>query len=243
MTGNKKLSLESLRSLPFYVVVACINEVDTNRLFVMLSQQEQEKARRYRRESDRHRHILAHALKRVLLANVLAVDIHDLRFALNEYGKPYCQNPQAPYFNISHSGDWVALALSSSGEVGVDIEFPKKVDISSLISRICSPEQEKAFKDRGALSDAFWYIWSQKEAVSKANGRGLAIGIDNIDVSGAAGHSWVTVFSDRYQLWSQVFEAGVLSYAFANEDALVQAYRLAAHKGELEHHDCCFYEL
>ena len=38
----------------------------------------------------------------------------------NEGGKPYLDN--GPYFNISHSGEYVILGIHPSRDVGVDIE-------------------------------------------------------------------------------------------------------------------------
>ena len=61
----------------------------------------------------------------------------DAQLAYGENEKPYLKN-QGLYFNISHSGSYVALATSET-EVGVDIEkiAPRREDI---IGRCFQPE-------------------------------------------------------------------------------------------------------
>lgn len=47
--------------------------------------------------------------------------IQENQIERNEYGKPYFSNRELPCFNISHSGDYIACALSES-EIGIDIQ-------------------------------------------------------------------------------------------------------------------------
>lgn len=44
----------------------------------------------------------------------------------NSNGKPYFKNPDMPYFNISHSGNYVACVFDKI-EVGLDIQKIKKI--------------------------------------------------------------------------------------------------------------------
>lgn len=60
--------------------------------------------------------------------------------------------PGAPSFSIAHAGDWVACALAPAGAVGLDLEMPA------------------ARAPFGTLAD-----WVAREAVAKADGRGLAV--------------------------------------------------------------------
>ena len=54
----------------------------------------------------------------LMLLNHRNVDTKSLSLSYNEYGKPFLGNH---YFSISHSGEIVAVCLSTS-EVGIDIE-------------------------------------------------------------------------------------------------------------------------
>lgn len=236
-------SLKDLAAQNAFAVVANVTTLDIDGLRGLLSVEERERADRFRRQSDTSRYIAAHALKRRLLANALAVDIQDLRFAKTEYGKPYCEMVSAPYFNLSHSGDWVAFIFSREGDVGIDVEFPRNVDERALLKKICLPEQVEDICESGQLSNMFWYLWSQKEAVSKANGRGLAIGVEGIQVSGKPGYEQVMCSSQNYHLWSQSFESGVLSCVRVENAQIPAIYRLSSKKGRLDEGGCCFYEL
>lgn len=47
----------------------------------------------------------------------------ELTIERNWYGKPFLTDRENAWFNLSHSGSVMALVLSRTGEVGVDIEF------------------------------------------------------------------------------------------------------------------------
>ena len=66
-----------------------------------ISESQKEKALKYKNEKDQIRSMISS-----YLANSLSAD--ELLF--NEMGKPYYQN--GPYFNISHSGKFVVMAVS-----------------------------------------------------------------------------------------------------------------------------------
>ena len=88
-------------------------------------------------------------------------------FSFTPSGKPYLQDYPDFHFNISHSGEFTALALSDS-QVGVDIE--KLRDINLKIADRYFTDDEKAYvKD----NKSFFYIWTRKEAYLKMTGEGL----------------------------------------------------------------------
>ena len=92
-------------------------------------------------------------------------------YYLNEYGKPLSNNT---YFNISHSKGMI-VCLISDYEVGIDIEKirPYKKELKSYIS---NEDEEKYIK-----TDAnFYEIWTSKESLVKANGKGLRTNIKSI---------------------------------------------------------------
>ena len=93
---------------------------------------------------------------------------------LSEVGITYGKNgkPEADregfYFNLSHSGNTIALAFSD-GELGFDIQKPVAAR-ESLKDRILSPgEKERLSKDK----TPFNRIWSLKESFSKLTGEGI----------------------------------------------------------------------
>ena len=89
-----------------------------------------------------------------------------------EQGKPAFANGHPLWFNLSHSGDDIAMLISDEGEVGCDIEVirPRENTEHDELEREAPEEQ---------LS-AFWRIWTRKEAIVKQRG-GSAWQIVSID--------------------------------------------------------------
>ena len=114
---------------------------------------QKEKALRFANEIDQVRSLLSSYLKNLLSREEILK---------NEYGKPYFDN--GPFFNISHSGKYVLMAVSTS-EIGVDIEEMKSKDMSSLV-RIFNEAEAKMIKEH---SD-FYYLWCAKESLIKCFG-------------------------------------------------------------------------
>lgn len=93
-----------------------------------------------------------------------------------EHGKPTVSGFPEFHCNISHSGDWLALAKNATGPVGVDIELPNP-DFPFL--EVAADFFEKSeLNHLRQLSDQlgrrrFYEMWVTKEAAMKADGRGL----------------------------------------------------------------------
>ena len=99
-----------------------------------------------------------------------------------ESGRPYLYHPQLD-FNISHSGDWVAVILcysSSKLAVGIDIEHPQKVRrYHDLLHYYAKPAEISALTEAklpSALPEfeqRFYLSWCLREAVLKSQGVGI----------------------------------------------------------------------
>jgi len=87
----------------------------------------------------------------------------------NEYGKPYI--PDGPYFSISHCKESIAVAIDEE-PVGIDIESIRRVDDDLIIRTMCAREQEEIQTAQNPAK-AFTRLWTQKEAVVKAQGIGI----------------------------------------------------------------------
>lgn len=93
--------------------------------------------------------------------------IMNAEISYGQYGKPFICNCDNLFFNVSHSGDMVLLALSGS-EIGADIQ-KHVIARSGLLNRICT-EDEIAHYEDGDLA----VIFSLKEAYTKYLGLGLS---------------------------------------------------------------------
>ena len=133
-----------MQIVKLYVVDTELGRKHFRFLLENVSAHQKEKALKLANEIDQIRSLLSSYLKNLLSEEELLK---------NENGKPYFAN--GPYFNISHSGRYVLMAVSTS-EVGVDIEEIKNRDMSSLV---------RIFND----SD-FYYLWCAKESLIKCMG-------------------------------------------------------------------------
>lgn len=108
-----------------------------------------------------------------ILADVLKrdYDIKEMPEILrDEMGKPYFEN-QRLQFNVSHSGEYLAIAISGK-EVGVDLQEPKDIK-EGLYRKVVQPE-EKGLIGEERQKD-FLRLWALKESFVKAEGKGLRI--------------------------------------------------------------------
>ena len=87
--------------------------------------------------------------------------------------------------SLSHSGSTVALSVASSITVGVDIEqMPAKIDLEALAPMFCTPREAADLRDflPAARKQRLMELWTRKEALLKAEGRGLAYGLHRVVV-------------------------------------------------------------
>lgn len=147
------------------------------------------RARRLHSDLHRSRFVAAHVLQRVLLARCTGLLPHQVPLAPGPTGKP-APLPLADggllHHNLSHTDDWLLLAVSRAGPVGVDVEQvrPRRPldDLARLVFSPCELQRWRAVPaSRQAL--AFHAGWTQKEAWLKANGLGLGLAADGSAVS------------------------------------------------------------
>ncbi|WP_039057336.1 4'-phosphopantetheinyl transferase AcpT [Enterobacter sp. Bisph1] len=90
-----------------------------------------------------------------------------------EHGKPAFSDCYPLWFNLSHSGDDIALLLSDEGEVGCDIEAirPRK-NWQALADAVFSQAERDELNQQAPEQQlpAFWRIWTRKEALVKYAG-------------------------------------------------------------------------
>ena len=97
----------------------------------------------------------------------------------DKYNRPYIDGEID--FNISHSGNYVVCGFSKNSKVGIDIEEIKKIDLDDFNS-VLSEKDMLLIGDRDNSMEIFFNIWTKKEAVAKANGKGLGLPLKELDV-------------------------------------------------------------
>jgi 4'-phosphopantetheinyl transferase len=151
----------------------------------VLTPAESDRAARFHFEVDRRRSIVARAALRHLLSRHLDIEPRQFCFELGESGKPFL--PQSDIkFNISHSGDVVAIALAAD-KVGIDIEAKHEIaEMAALAARFFSRDEAERVRAARDASDQFFRIWTMKEAIVKSAGLGLGLPLDCFTVPASA---------------------------------------------------------
>lgn len=134
---------------------------------IVLSEDEKVRAARFHFETDRVRWIRAHSALRLILAKFLGAPAPDLRFSVGPHGKPALVESGGLEFNLSHAGNWAAIAVARNVPVGVDIErMREEVDMASLLRRLGETSIPET-------SEELYRAWTRREATSKAAGGAL----------------------------------------------------------------------
>jgi len=118
-------------------------------------------------------------LKKALETLSIEKTLFDVQYTT--YNKPYLDADFS--FSISHSGEYVICAFTSNKEpLGVDIEkIEKKINLENFSSVLTKREKKEISNSREPLV-TFYNIWTIKEAISKADGRGLNLPLDAIEI-------------------------------------------------------------
>ena len=108
----------------------------------------------------------------------------DWHLSRSQFGKPYAQTADemaGPAVSISHTVGLVGVAVACGGAVGIDVERHRKRNIRALAAAAFGPVEQSEVAAEGA--DAFYRIWTVREAMAKATGDGLALVINRHDLA------------------------------------------------------------
>jgi 4'-phosphopantetheinyl transferase len=153
----------------------------------VLSIQEQERARRFRRGTDWRRFVARRVALRSILSRYLGVAPGEISFAFAEHGRPRVEGAGLD-FNLSTTGDLMVCAVATGRRVGVDVE-PITRDVPRDGSTFMSPGERRGVEALpvGEQASAITLAWVRKEALTKAVGTGLRIGLDTVVVPAGKG--------------------------------------------------------
>jgi len=154
-----------------------------------LGADERARAERFYFRRDRDRFIIRRGLLRTILGRYLATEPDRLQFTYGAHSKPALAPQDSGMqlrFNVSHSAGLVLYAFARGREIGVDLEA-----IQPAIAWEHIPEHFFSAWEVVALRalpvdvqpEAFFTYWTRKEAYVKARGTGLALRLDEFDVS------------------------------------------------------------
>lgn len=91
-------------------------------------------------------------------------------------------------YSVSHTEDWVFMAVVPAGRVGVDVEaLDRPLDPGGLAPVILGPRERETFRQVAVSGRAAWLLacWTRKEAAMKLTGLGVKAPPRQVDVGAA----------------------------------------------------------
>lgn len=194
-----------------------ISQMEYTQMLRSVSKERIVKSQRYIYQNDKNLCIGGE----ILLNHILnKIGIFNPIFGTGIYGKPYLKNYPNIYFNLSHSKNYVACAVSNS-PVGVDIEYIKDMDWD--LAQYCyhGCEYEYILNNKNSKK-AFYEMWVLKESYMKMTGLGFRLPLNEftikitneIEVMGEDGYKLGLWDLDTYML-------GVCSQTQITEPVLI----------------------
>ena len=146
-----------------------------------LSEEERARAAGFVFRRDRDRFVRARGYLRRALGTFVQLAPKDVPLAIPEGGKPFVEG-HAVGFNLSHSGSRAVVAMTSGGEVGIDLEtigrFDGIADELDGLAGSCLTAHERtalAAVPQPRRLRRFLAYWTAKEARMKLTGEGMAL--------------------------------------------------------------------
>jgi phosphopantetheinyl transferase len=172
----------------FWTAASNLDSRAVDHLLRELSSTESRRAQSVAFAELRRTYVAAHALLRRVLRAALEGEEPCLICGSN--GRPELAPPQyrrsALFFNLTHTRDFAACAILRGTSVGIDAEdIRRPIDIETIAGRWFAAPERRYLASFAAerRSNAFFRIWTSKEAILKATGHGLRIPPERISIA------------------------------------------------------------
>jgi len=126
----------------------------------------------FRQRKDQVMAFASALVKRYYLAKILDLAPQYININYNHHQRPFLDNHPKIDFNISHSGDYLVIAISDTAKLGVDIECQNNQGQLADLSPLVFSKSEQSLVANN--NDNFLCLWTKKEALLKARGVGFA---------------------------------------------------------------------
>jgi len=170
------------KHLHVWLLSALMNAAERGIYQFVLSGDQRARSDRYVFEIDRARSIAARGGLRWLLSSYTGVPPDALIFQEGDYGKPLVRGTSIHHeFNVSHAGDYILIGITTGAQCGVDIEGSRAhISEQSIGESFFCPREIQWLRQ---TEKGFFRLWTIKEAILKAVGRGLSIRLSDVDVT------------------------------------------------------------
>ncbi|WCJ19089.1 L-aminoadipate-semialdehyde dehydrogenase-phosphopantetheinyl transferase [Euphorbia peplus] len=182
------------------------SSLDFSSALSLLPQFDHSSITRFVRNEDRKRALVSRLLQYAIVHQVLGIPFHQIVINRTSQGKPYLESakgfPDFPNFNfnVSHHGDFVAIASEPMCIVGVDIVCRVKPQKETIQEFLCSfTSYFSTFEWNNIMNShtddeillEFYRYWCLKEAFGKAIGSGLTHEMNNVEFHH---NNWTNIF-------------------------------------------------
>lgn len=142
-------------------------------LYKFLNSLEIKKVERFYKETDRNRFIIYRAILKLILGAYTKLDVKNILLDYDFNKKPYLASHPWLHFNVSHSEDFAAIAISRR-KVGIDIEhMSDDFKFTSMLPDIFDDHESLIIQDAADKKNTFYTFWTRKESFVKALGKGI----------------------------------------------------------------------
>jgi len=145
----------------------------------LLSEERYAKIQRLRSTQHKNASATAYLLLRYALSEIYNIN-EAVEFAYADKGKPLLKSYPHIHFNLSHSKDVAACAVSNN-ELGVDVQYITNVK-DALAKRVLTDNEYVDFKKSLSPEEFFCEVWTIKESYLKKTGQGITTELRDISV-------------------------------------------------------------
>ena len=207
---------------------------DASWLRDVVSPAEQVRAARYREPVDTARSLVAAALLRHAVADLVGLAPADVRVGrwcrscgdLADHGRPVALDPAGAvmvgaHLSVAHAGEVVVVAATRVGPVGIDVEPEGGANFDGFDDAVLSEREREHVRTLPASARAAWRArtWTRKEALLKATGHGLTVDPRRVDVLEPA-NGWPDLLADALRPPLRVQLVGLPELAIRHVAAL-----------------------
>ena len=150
-----------------------------------LDAQELAQAEKFANSLLQSRYVIAHGRLRNILAYYTKQAPEQLLFAKTAHGKPFLKPHSELSFNLSHTSDYMAVAVAQNCQLGIDIEQIKARNNLAALVKKCFSQQESNYWQQLSSAEQiqqFYQFWTRKEAFVKATGLGISLGLKHCQI-------------------------------------------------------------
>lgn len=171
------------------------------RLRQILSDSENKRANRFHFNEHKAKFIVTHNALRHILSRYLLVSPEAINFDEDDYGKPFIKSNEFA-FNLTHSKDYALVACAQNGTLGIDVEYIQTSFEDGVAKRFFSEEENHQLQQSTAQMrlPLFYQIWSRKEAIIKAVGKGLHLPLKSFTVNSRSCYEQIQLENKFYYL-------------------------------------------